>query len=42
VFVSDRDEGESGSEIYIMDADGSNQTRLTTISGFDQFPNIRN
>ena len=34
-FVSDRD---GNSEIYVMDADGSNQTRLTNNSASDLYP----
>ena len=34
-FVSDRD---GNSEIYVMDADGSNQTRLTNNSASDFYP----
>ena len=34
VFVSDRDE-RATDEIYVMGADGSNQTNLTKFKGFD-------
>jgi dipeptidyl aminopeptidase/acylaminoacyl peptidase len=36
-FSSDRD-GNSGGEVYVMNADGSAQTRLTTATGEDQYP----
>jgi Tol biopolymer transport system component len=36
-FASDRD-GNAGQEIYVMNADGSSQTRLTTATGDDQYP----
>ncbi len=36
-FASDRD-GNAGYEIYVMNADGSGQTRLTTATGHDQYP----
>jgi len=35
IFASDRD---GNKEIYVMDADGSNQTRLTTNSSLDVEP----
>jgi Tol biopolymer transport system component len=35
-FTSERDNGDR--EIYVMNADGSNQTRLTTSPGFDENP----
>lgn len=35
-FTSERDGGDR--EIYVMNADGSNQTRLTTSTGFDENP----
>ncbi len=38
VFESNRDAGDN--EIYIMDVDGSNQTRLTSSAGYDQRPAI--
>ena len=36
VFVSERD---GNQEIYVMDADGSNQTRLTDNQAIDEWPN---
>lgn len=36
VFTSQRDSGDR--EVYVMNADGSNQTRLTTSPGFDENP----
>jgi TolB protein len=36
VFTSERDGGDR--ELYVMNTDGSGQTRLTTNEGFDQNP----
>jgi hypothetical protein len=35
LFISDRDGQE---EIYVMNADGSNQTRLTSVAGGNRLP----
>jgi Tol biopolymer transport system component len=37
-FMRDRADYSDGSEIYVTDADGSNQTRLTNNSANDSFP----
>ena len=37
-FTSDRDGIREESEVYVMDADGSKQSRLTNRAGFDAFP----
>ena len=36
VFTSERDNGDR--EIYVMNADGTGQTRLTSSGGYDQNP----